>query len=164
MKRKTLINWILLKLRTFVHQKSSLRLWKGSHREEIYKHLSDKELITIINKELLWINYKIQTTQFIKKAKHLNRHTFTITTKSELLHTLGPSNFTLLARLSFQSLGLSHKEKIYYLASNEAECIKFTVGSDTKSILGLFKSESKCLNLRNVSVLRIDNMKENPRV
>lgn len=66
----------------------------------------------------------------------MNRQSFIITTKSELLYTLG-SKLSLLSKLSYQNLGLSHKEEQYYLASNEAEYIKFTVGSGIESVYEL---------------------------
>lgn len=74
---------------------------------------------------------------------------FTITTESEILQTLEPGNFTFLTKLNFQNLGLSYKQKIYHLASNEVEYIKFTFESDMEGILRL-KSESNCLSMKNI--------------
>ena len=68
---------------------------------------------------------------------------FTITTESEILQTFEPSNFTFLTKFNFQDLGLSYKQNIYHLASNEVEYTKFTFESDMEGILRV-KSESNC--------------------
>ena len=74
---------------------------------------------------------------------------FTVTTESEILQTLEPGNFTFLTKLNFQNLGLSYEQKVYHLASNEVEYIKFTFESDMEGILR-FKSESNCLSMKNI--------------
>lgn len=93
----------------------------------------------------------------------MNRYFSAINTKAELLLTPGPSNFTLLPKLSFQNLDVDCKEKFYYFVLNKARYIKFTVGGDIEEILGLFKSKSNFFSKKN-KVLSYVTEKKNPRV